>query len=67
MTFPGEFWPWLKEHNLNAFIINEGWTLIKRKNYIDLYVDDEPHTSVEVLFHAATSVSTLIRANMKLP
>ena len=56
MTLPSLIWPLLKEHNLMAFIVNEGWVLIRRKNYIDLVIKEQPYNSVEVLFHSSTKV-----------
>ena len=48
--------PVLKEHNLVAFVVNEGWVLIRRRDYIDLFIDREPYNSVNILFHKATKV-----------
>ena len=56
MSLSDELLPLLKEHDLMAFIVNEGWVLIRRKNYIDLFIDDQPHSSVEVLLHPAKMV-----------
>ena len=33
--------------------------IIRRKNYVDIYIEDQPYNSVEVLFHSATVVSIL--------
>ena len=46
----------LKEHRLIAFTINEGWLLIRRKDYIDVFIEDQPYNSVEVLFNLQTKV-----------
>lgn len=59
MAPPRELWPLLKEHSLVAFVANEGWMIIRRKNYVDIYIEDQPYNSVEVLFHSATVVSIL--------
>ena len=56
MSLSNEILPLLKEHDLMAFIVNEGWILIRRKNYIDLFIDDQPYSSVEVLLHPASTV-----------
>ena len=56
MSLPSVIWPLLKKYNLMAFIANEGWVLIRRKSYIDLYIRDEPYTSVEILFHTESMV-----------
>ena len=48
--------PVLKKHNLVAFIVNMGWVLIRRREYIDIYIQNEPYNSVQVLFHVATKV-----------
>ena len=59
MSLPSVIWPLLKKYNLMAFIANEGWVLIRRKSYIDLYIRDEPYTSVEILFHTESKVRRL--------
>ena len=46
----------LKEQNLIAFIINQGWLLIRRKDYIDVFIQNQPYNSVQVLFHVETKV-----------
>lgn len=56
MSLSNELLPLLKQHDLMAFIVNEGWILIRRKNYIDLFIDDQPFNSVEVLLHPANMV-----------
>ena len=56
MTLNDAIDPILEEHNLVAFVINEGWMLIRRRDYIDLYIDREPYNSVNMLFHKATKV-----------
>ena len=48
--------PVLKKHNLVAFFINMGWVLIRRREYIDVYIQNEPYNSVQILFHIATKV-----------
>ena len=49
--------PILSKHNLVAFITNESWVLIRRRDYIDVFIKDEPYNSVQVLFHVLTKVS----------
>ena len=56
MTLPSVIWPLLKKHNLMAYVVNDGWVLIRRKNYIDVYIKEQPYNSVEVLFHTKTKV-----------
>ena len=56
MTLPSEIWPLLKKHSLMAYVVNEGWMLIRRKSYIDVYIKEQPYNSVEVLFHMQTKV-----------
>ena len=56
---PRKLWPLLQEHSLVACVANEGWMIIRRTNHFDLFVEDQPYNSVEVLFHPATVVSTL--------
>ena len=48
--------PVLRKHKLIAFVINMGWVLIRRREYIDIYIQNEPYNSVQVLFHVATKV-----------
>ena len=48
--------PLLEEHNLVTFLVNEGWMIIRRREYIDLFIEKEPYNSVTVLFHMATKV-----------
>ena len=57
MPFPNWLEPLLKQYNLVGFLINDGWILIRRRNYIDLYIDTQPYNSVAVLIHLATMVS----------
>ena len=48
--------PLLEEHNLVTFVVNEGWMIIRRREYIDLFIEREPYNSVTILFHMATKV-----------
>ena len=59
MSLSGELLKILKEHDLMAFIVNEGWILIRRKNYVDLFIDDQPYNSVEVLLQPVSMVRYL--------
>ena len=61
MTLPNEIWPLLKKHNLMAYVVNDGWMLIRRKNYIDVYIKEQPYNSVEVLFHTNTGVRVFFK------
>ena len=56
MDYPRGLRPLLNKYNLMAFLANEGWILIRRKCYIDLFIKDEPYSSVEVLFHPSSTV-----------
>ena len=49
--------PVLIKHNLVAFITNESWVLVRRREYIDAYIDNQPYNSVQVLFHILIKVS----------
>ena len=49
--------PILAKHNLVAFITNESWVLIRRRDYIDVFIKDQPYNSVQVLFHVLTKVN----------
>ena len=57
MAIPSKLIPLLKEFNLVAFLVNEDWILIRRKTYLDIFVEDQPYSSVEVLIHSVTLVS----------
>ena len=57
MALPSKLMPLLKEFNLVAFLVNEDWILIRRKTYLDIFVEDQPYSSVEVLMHSVTLVS----------
>ena len=54
MDFKAVIEPLLKKHKLVAFLVNDGWLLIRRKEYIDIYIQKQPFSSVEFLFHIAT-------------
>ena len=56
MSLPTTLFPLLEEFNLVAFLVNEDWILIRRKTYIDIFVEDQPYSSVEVLVHSVTLV-----------
>ena len=60
MEFKATIEPVLKKYGLVAFLINEGWLLIRRKEYIDIYIQKQPFNSVEVLFHVATKVEVIL-------
>ena len=42
MAIPLKLIPLLKEFNLVAFLVNEDWILIRRKIYLDIFVEDQP-------------------------
>ena len=56
MDFKAVIEPVLKKHGLVAFLINHGWLLIRRKEYIDIYIQRQPFNSVEVLYHVGMKV-----------
>ena len=60
MDFKAVIEPVLKKHGLVAFLINHGWLLIRRKEYIDIYIERQPFNSVEVLFHIGTEVGSIL-------
>ena len=62
MSLPDDILPLLKEHSLEAIVVNEGWILIRRKSYIDLFIEDQPYNSVEVLLHSVTTVRSFLLA-----
>ena len=59
MAIPTMLMPLLKEYNLVAFLVNEDWILIRRKTYLDIFVEDQPYSSVEVLLHSVTLVRNI--------
>ena len=61
MSLPSVIRPLLKKHNLVAFVANEGWVLIRRKSYIDLYIKDEPYSSVEIMYQTESMVKDNIK------
>ena len=42
--------------DLVAIDVNEGWTIIRRRLFIDLFMKEEPFSSVEILHHYPTKV-----------
>ena len=42
--------------DLVAIDVNEGWTIIRRRLFIDLFIKEEPFSSVEVFHHYPTEV-----------
>ena len=66
MSLPDDILPLLKEHNLEAIVVNEGWILIRRKSYIDLFIEDQPYNSVEVLLHSVTTVRSFLLAHSRI-
>ena len=52
-----EIQPLLRQFNLVAFVANDDWIVIRRKDYVDLYINSEPFNSVVVLFHVESEVS----------
>ena len=65
MAIPTMLMPLLKEYNLVAFLVNEDWILIRRKTYLDIFVEDQPYSSVEVLLHSVTLVRNIYRLRFK--
>ena len=58
--------PVLLKHNLVALITNENWVLIGRREYIDVYIADQPYNSVQVLLHVLTKVSDCLSSEYKM-
>ena len=52
--------PVLRKHKLVAFLTNMGWVLIRRRDYIDAFIHNQPYNSVQILFETATKVSIYI-------
>ena len=57
--------PVLRKHKLVAFLTNMDWVLIRRRDYIDVFINNQPFNSVQVLFETATKVSHVKRKRMK--
>ena len=57
--------PVLRKHKLVAFLTNMDWVLIRRRDYIDVFINNQPFNSVQVLFETATKVSGVKRKRMK--
>ena len=57
MSLPKGLEVLLKRQNLVAFLVNDDWILVRRRSYIDVYIDNQPYNSVTVLIHLATKVT----------
>ena len=57
--------PVLRKHKLVAFLTNMDWVLIRRRDYIDVFINNQPFNSVQVLFETATKVSCVNRIRIK--
>ena len=64
MDFKATIEPVLRKHRLVAFLINHGWLLIRRMEYIDMYIQEQPFNSVEILFHVNTKVNFMLSVEM---
>ena len=49
----------LEKLDLVAVNVNEGWTVIRRRMFIDLFIGEEPYSSMEVFHHYRSGVSML--------
>ena len=56
MTLNEDLASTFKKLDLVAVDVNEGWTVIQKRRYIDLFVKEEPFSSVEVFYHYKTEV-----------
>lgn len=54
MTLHADLTSTLEKLDLVAIDVNEGWTIIRRRLFIDLFIKEEPFSSVEVLYHYPT-------------
>ena len=43
MSLPQNVRPLLEKLRLLAMVVNEGWAIIKRRDYIDLIIDGQPY------------------------
>ena len=64
MSLPEDIMPLLRELGLEAVIVNEGWILIRRKTYIDFFIEDQPYNSVEVFLHSVTTVRSPLNTEL---
>ena len=64
MDLKAKIEPVLRKYSLVAFLINHGWLLIRRMEYIDMYIQEEPFNSVEILFHVNTKVNFMLSIEM---
>ena len=60
MSLPLNVRSLLEQLRLLAMVVNEGWAVIKRREYIDLVIDRQPYNSVEVFYHTV-SKRTIVR------
>ena len=49
--------PTLEKLDLVVVDLNEGWTVIRRRTFIDLFIGEEPYSSVDVFHHDPSGVS----------
>ena len=56
MTFHADLASTFEKLDLVAIDVNEGWTIIRRRLFIDLFIKEEPFSSVEILHHYPTKV-----------
>ena len=56
MTFHADLASTFEKLDLVAIDVNEGWTVIRRRLFIDLFIKEEPFSSVEILHHYPTKV-----------
>ena len=47
----------LEKLDLVAVDVNEGWTVIRRRMFIDLFIGEKPYSSLEVFHHHSSGVS----------
>ena len=50
MSLPQNVKCLLEVHRLLAIVVNDGWAVIRRRDYIDLIIEGQPFNSVEILF-----------------
>ena len=56
MNFNADLASTFEKLDLVAIDVNEGWTIIRRRLFIDLFMREEPFSSVEILHHYPTKV-----------
>ena len=60
MSLPQNVKCLLELHRLLAIVVNDCWAVIRRRDYVDLFIQNQPINSVEILFNTVTK-RTIVR------